>query len=43
MMLILNIDVSDGLANGACGTVVGIDNMEDTLHVILISFLVMNG
>ena len=37
-MLILNIDVSDGLANGACGTVVGFDNTGDNVHVILVDF-----
>jgi ATP-dependent exoDNAse (exonuclease V) alpha subunit len=37
-MVTVNIDVSDGLANGACGSVVGIDNTNDTVHVILVEF-----
>jgi hypothetical protein len=30
IMLIVNIDVSDALANGVCGSVVGIDSTDDT-------------
>jgi hypothetical protein len=37
-MLIVNIDVSDELANGVCGSVVGIDSTDDIVHAILVQF-----
>ena len=39
VMLTCNIDVSDGLTNGAMGTVTGIvQKQNNTLHVILVQF-----
>ena len=38
VMVTVNIDVSDGLANRVCGSVVGIDNTNDTVHAILVEF-----
>jgi hypothetical protein len=38
IMLIVNIDVSDELANGICGSVVGIDSIDDIVHAILVQF-----
>ncbi|CAB4011987.1 ATP-dependent DNA helicase PIF1 [Paramuricea clavata] len=38
IMLIVNIDVSHGLANGVCGSVVGIDSTDDNVHAILVQF-----
>ena len=40
VMLTTNIDVSDGLTNGAMGTVVGIvlKNTTNKLHVVLVQF-----
>ncbi|KAK4327035.1 hypothetical protein Pmani_002483 [Petrolisthes manimaculis] len=35
-MVTVNIDVSDGLANGVCGTVVGIDNTGADVHAVLV-------
>jgi hypothetical protein len=37
-MLIVNIDVSDELANGICGSVVGIDSTDDIVYAILVQF-----
>ena len=37
-MITVNIDVSDGLANGVCGTVVAIDHTGDDVHTILVNF-----
>ena len=39
-MLTTNIDVSDGLTNGAMGTVVGVvlKNTTNKLHVVLVQF-----
>uniref|UniRef100_A0A672Z295 ATP-dependent DNA helicase n=1 Tax=Sphaeramia orbicularis TaxID=375764 RepID=A0A672Z295_9TELE len=34
VMVTVNIDVSDGLENGVCGTVVGIENTGSTVHII---------
>ena len=38
VMITVNIDVSDGLANGVCGTVTDIDHTDDNVHVILVKF-----
>ncbi|CAI9733025.1 Hypothetical predicted protein [Octopus vulgaris] len=38
VMIPVNIDVSDGLANGICGTDVGIDNTGSDVHTILVKF-----
>ncbi|CAI9726637.1 Hypothetical predicted protein [Octopus vulgaris] len=38
MMITVNIDVSDSLANGVCGTVVRIDNTGSGIHTTLIKF-----
>ena len=37
-MVTVNIDVSDGLANGVCGTVVGVCTTGDTVQTILVEF-----
>ena len=38
-MVTVNIDVSDGLANGVCGTIVNIDHTNNTaVHAILVEF-----
>jgi len=38
VMVTVNINVSDGLANGVCGTVVGIETTGDQVIVILVKF-----
>ncbi|XP_035683454.1 uncharacterized protein LOC118420666 [Branchiostoma floridae] len=38
VMVTVNIDVADGLVNGACGTVVDIKTNQDGPHVILVEF-----
>lgn len=37
-MVTVNIDVCDGLANGVCGTVVGIDHTGDNVHAVIVQF-----
>ena len=38
VMVTVNIDVSDGLANGVCGTVVGIEHSRNQVHTIMVEF-----
>ncbi|KAM9365022.1 ATP-dependent DNA helicase PIF1-like [Pholidichthys leucotaenia] len=38
VMVTVNIDVSDGLANGVCGAVVGIESSGSSVHTIFIKF-----
>lgn len=38
VMVTVNIDVSDGLANGVCGTIVGIDHTGTDVRTILVEF-----
>ncbi|CAJ1087262.1 hypothetical protein Bbelb_361660 [Xyrichtys novacula] len=38
VMVTVNINVSDGLANGVCGTVVGIEHTGNDVHVLLVEF-----
>jgi len=38
VMVTVNIDVTDGLANGVCGTVTGIDHTDNDAHTILVKF-----
>ncbi|XP_078621306.1 uncharacterized protein LOC144887780 [Branchiostoma floridae x Branchiostoma japonicum] len=38
VMVTVNIDVSDGLVNGALGKVVGIDNTQNDVHTVLVTF-----
>ena len=38
VMVTVNVDVSDGLANGVCGTVVHIDHTDNEVHTILVEF-----
>lgn len=38
VMVTININVSDGLANGVCGTVIGIDSTGNDVHAILVKF-----
>ena len=37
-MVTVNIDVSDGLANGVCGTIVGVHSSGEMVHTILVEF-----
>ncbi|KAM9332830.1 ATP-dependent DNA helicase PIF1-like [Pholidichthys leucotaenia] len=38
VMVTVNTDVSDGLANGVCGTVVGIESSGSSVHTIFVKF-----
>ena len=38
VMVTLDIDVSDGLINGVCGTVVAIEHPGNYVHTILVNF-----
>ena len=38
VMITVNVDVTDGLANGVCGTVVGIDHSGDVVNTVFVLF-----
>lgn len=38
VMITVNIDVADGLANGVCGTVTGIDHTANNVNTIFVKF-----